>query len=231
MSTCLHCGHQGDGNYCQDCGQPYGVKRITVTGLLHDVTHTFTHLEKGFGYTLKELAIHPGKMQRRYLAGDRVKHQKPFSMFFICATITGLSFYWIIRNSTLTDLDTTRNYFFRNYFVFLQVLLLPFYALVIWILFWNRKFFYSEILILQVYTTSFLLLLLIPINLINMIASPHFPASYIEITVLTIYAIWTNMNFFNTHPKWLVIVKSAIALVIGWFASTSIADVVVHWMM
>jgi hypothetical protein len=97
-----------------------------MNGILHDVTHTFTHMEMGFLYTLKELAIHPGKMQRRYLAGDRVKHQKPFSMFFISATFTSLAFYWIAHRSVLTHEDEARNYFFKNYFVFLQVFLLPF---------------------------------------------------------------------------------------------------------
>jgi Protein of unknown function (DUF3667) len=231
MITCIHCLREGNGDYCYNCGQSYAVKRITMSGLIHEVAHTFTHIEKGFLYTLKELAIHPGKMQRKYLAGDRVKHQKPFSMFFICATITGLAFYWIVQRSALTPVDDTENYFYKNYFVFLQVLLLPFYSFIVWLLFWNKKFYYSEILTMQVYTTSFLLLLLVPINLINTIFSHQLPVSYMEVTVLTAYCIWTNLIFFDTQPAWQVVLKSAIALVINWFASTTIMDWIVHRMM
>ena len=231
MATCINCGHEGDGKYCSECGQPYTPKRITMSGLLHDVTHTFTHLDKGFGYTLKELAIRPGKMQKRYLEGFRAKHQKPFSMFVICATLTSLAFYWISKRDTLTHLDETRNYFFRNYFVFLQALLIPFYTFLVWLFFRKKKFYYAELLTMQVYTISFLFLLLVPINLINLIPPHRFPANYAEISVLTLYAIWTNLNFFSTEPAWLVIVKSAITLVIGWYVSTTVADLIVHWMM
>src|SRR5215210_6216587 len=95
IHKCKSCGYSGYGNYCSHCGQPYETRRITLRGLLHDVFHFFTHLDKGFAYTLKQLIIAPGKMQRDYIEGDRARHQKPFSMFFICATITALLRYWI----------------------------------------------------------------------------------------------------------------------------------------
>ena len=230
MATCINCGNEGDGKFCSECSQPYIVKRITFGGILHEVTHTFTHLDKGFGYTLKQLATSPGKMQKRYLEGHRMKYQKPFSMFFICTTITGLVFYWIGTRSTHSAVDESRNFFFRNYFVFLQVLLLPFYTFLLWMFFRTRKYFYAEILTMQIYTISFLFLLLIPINLINQIPPHRFPTNYAEISVLALYTIWTNLNFFNDHARWKVIIKSLIVIVIGWFTSTMIADRIVHWM-
>ncbi len=65
--------------------------------MLPEVFHFFTHLDKGFLYTLKSLLKHPGRMQHGYVEGDRSRHQKPFSMFFICLTIAALSRYWIFR--------------------------------------------------------------------------------------------------------------------------------------
>ena len=230
MAICINCGHEGEGKYCSECSQPYLVKRITIGGILHEVTHTFTHLDKGFGFTLKQLATKPGKMQRRYLEGFRMRYQKPFSMFFICTTITGLVFYWIGTRSTHSAIDESRNFFFRNYFVFLQALLLPFYTLLVWLFFRPRKYYYAEILTMQVYTISFLFLLLIPVNLINQIPPHRFPTNYAEIIVLIIYTTWTNLNFFHTQPAWQVVIKSIIMLVIGWFTSTQVADLIVHWL-
>jgi hypothetical protein len=48
----------GFGKYCNSCGNSYIVKRITTSGILHDVFHFFTHLDKGFGFTLKQLSYY-----------------------------------------------------------------------------------------------------------------------------------------------------------------------------
>jgi len=54
------------------------------------VLHTYTHLEGGFLYNVKELAIRPGILQRNYLTVVRIKTQKAFPMFVICGTICAL---------------------------------------------------------------------------------------------------------------------------------------------
>src|SRR5687768_13384097 len=121
--VCRSCGYIGQGKYCQECGLSYEQKRISLSGLLHDVFHVFTHLDKGFGYTLKMLIVAPGKMQKTYIEGDRARHQKPFSMFLICATLAALSRYWIYRQ-VLKDYEagnTSEVYFFDEYMVLLHV--------------------------------------------------------------------------------------------------------------
>lgn len=66
IQVCKSYGFSGNENYCSRCGLPHKTKRISMTGLLHDVFHFFTHLEKGFGYTVKMLIISPGHMQWKY---------------------------------------------------------------------------------------------------------------------------------------------------------------------
>jgi hypothetical protein len=84
---------------------------------------------------------------------------------------------------------------------------------------------------MQIYTTSFLLLLLVPINLLNSILSHRLPVSYMEVIVLTAYCIWTNLVFFDKQRAWLVVLKSAVALVINWFVSTTIMDWIINRVM
>lgn len=69
------------GKYCTECGQAISVKRISVGSIVHEVFHFFTHVDKGLPFTIKKLITHPGTMQREYLDGNRIRHQKPFSMF------------------------------------------------------------------------------------------------------------------------------------------------------
>jgi len=230
MTSCPNCGQQGDGKYCSECGHAYIVKRITLPHVLHEVAHTFTHFDKGFLYTLKQLATKPGTMQKRYLKGERSKHQKPFSMFFICTTIAGLAFYWISLHSQVTNLNEAREHFFRHYFVILQAALLPYYTLVIWLIFDHKNFNYAETLVLFVYTLSFAFLLIIPLNLIHVFAPFRIRTDYIELILMAGYTTWTNLNFFDKQPAWLVIIKNAACLLICYYTSTLLADQIVYWM-
>jgi hypothetical protein len=233
MFICKNCGHVGAGKYCSECGQPYEVKRITVSSLLHEVFHFFSHLDKGFPYTLKQLAAHPGKMQKNYLLGERSKHQKPFSMFFICATLTGLAIYLFTKPSSMSgasSFDEMRVYFYRHYYVLAQAVLIPYYALVTWLLFQDKNFNYAEALVLFVYTLAFLLLLVILTNAINLLPN-HMATWYFEIPLLAGYTTWTNLNFFKRQRTWLVVIKSVCGMLICWFTSYFITELVIHRMM
>ncbi len=232
MPICMNCEHEGTGKYCSECGQPYQVKRVTVSSILHEVIHLFTHFEKGFGYTLKQLLLHPGVMQRKYLAGQRSKHQKPFSTFFVCATLSGLAIYLINTpaHAGATTFDEMREHFYRHYFVLFQSAMIPFYTLVFWLAFQSKNFNYAESLVLLTYTLSILLLLIIFTNIIDLF--PHkFETYFIEIPLMAGYMTWTNLSFFNNSNNWLVIIKSIIALLICWFASNLITTQLINWML
>ena len=179
---------------------------------------------------MKELAIRPGRMQKKYLSGQRSKYQKPFSMFFICASITALAFYWVVRvSSGTTPLEIAQEKFIHNYFVILQSVLVPFLAFILWLLFPNPKLNYAEMLVLFIYTMSFGFLLIIPTNMFSLFSNSKW-IPFMGIPVLGIYVTWTNLNFFNTQPAWIVVIKSIFMLLVGWFASNIIADQVIRWM-
>jgi hypothetical protein len=209
LQTCPNCKQQGLQKFCSNCGQAYKVKRITLHGLLHDVFHFFTHLDKGFGYTLKQLTVAPGHMQRDYINGNRSRHQKPFSMFFICATVAGLSRYWIhtalLKYYNSGDINEAN--FFHEYMVLLQIALLPLVALITYLFFTKSGYNYAEIGVLTLYTVSFFFLIVSVIALLKFIW-PELDTAYIELPVLTVYNLLTNINFFNKTPAWLVGLKS-----------------------
>lgn len=60
LQTCQACSFKGEGKYCSNCGAKYETKRITLSSLVHEVLHFFTHFDKGFPSTLKQLIIAPG---------------------------------------------------------------------------------------------------------------------------------------------------------------------------
>lgn len=226
--TCKYCKAEGSGIYCSNCGNVYATKRITIKSILHDVFHFVTHLDKGFGYTLKQLFTAPGVTQREYAEGYRAKHQKPFSMFFLCASITALIRYRI--NIALVDYfnsgNATEGNFFHEYMVLMHSLLLPLYALITWLIFYRSKYNYAEIVVFLLYTFSAFFLITDFVALLRLIWPP-LNTDYIELSLLLIYNAITNINFFNSSNKWLVIIKSIVNMVIVYFIANYAQDFLV----
>src|SRR5262245_8742825 len=113
--VCPNCGYESDQRFCSSCGQPMMIHRIDMAHLLHEVAHTFWHLEKGFLFTLKELGRHPGTMQRKYLSGLRLPYQKPFSLYAISGTFCALALYLIYKNA-----HDDVGQFYKHYYFFIQ---------------------------------------------------------------------------------------------------------------
>jgi len=142
MQVCKHCHLSGEGKYCSHCGEIYQATPITISSILHEVLHTFTHTDKGILHTLKNLALHPGIMQRNYMEGERKINQKPFSLFFICGSMAAivLHFMHVSSQGYQSTLDIAEVNFYRNYYVILQAVLLPYYTLLAWTIFLPQKF-------------------------------------------------------------------------------------------
>jgi hypothetical protein len=225
MIICQNCGYEGEHVYCSNCGQPLRAKRITLSHLWHEVTHTFWHLEKGFLFTLKELAIKPGTMQRKYLSGLRLHYQKPFPLFALSGTFGALLLFFIYRNAT-GDVDQ----FYKHYYFIVQAVLLPFYALITYILFKSPDLYYAEALVMTVYMLGFMSVLIIPLNILSFFL-PNLVISLLEIIFLVSYNIWTNLNFFKGKPVWWIIVKSIASIIICYLLSQYVSNLVMEWLM
>ena len=208
------------------------TKRLTMKGITHEVFHFFTHLDKGLPYTLKKLIIAPGIMQREYIEGKRARYQKPFSMFFVSATFTALILYWI-SNIILKYYDSgnsKESIFFHQYWVLLQIIMMPAYALVTFWVFRDSKYNYAEITISQLYKFSALFLMLPVIHLFKFF-DPELPTEYVEIPMITIYSLITNLNFFDTKPRWLLVLKSILVMCLTYFMARSAQQHFIEWFL
>lgn len=86
VMNCKSCGTEIDSNYCSQCGQPKEVKRIDQKYILHELQHVL-HLEQGFFYTIRELALNPGENIRDYLLENRKKLVKPILFIILTSLI------------------------------------------------------------------------------------------------------------------------------------------------
>jgi hypothetical protein len=223
MITCINCGFKGDGKFCSGCGQLLEHDRIKFSSLLHDVMHTFTHFEHKFLFAVKQLALRPGFLQKNYLHGYRAKPQKPFPMFVVCATICGLALYFMYLHKSGEE-----EYFYQHYWVFLHAALLPFYGLSTWLLFKSSRLYYAEVLVLTIYMLGFMLLLIVPINLLHYFFN-KLVVTIGEITILIGYTVWTNLNFFDNKPVWLVVLKSILCIILNYLLFNEVALWMQHY--
>lgn len=198
---------------------------------MHDVLHLFTHVDKGILFTIKKLITSPGTMQRDYIDGDRARHQKPFSMFFISATAVGLLRYWI--NMALVSYyqggDVVEGDFFHKYLVILHILLLPLYVLITYLVFYKKKFNYAEVGVMMLYTMSFFFLITTAIWLLRFIW-PQLDTAYIELPVIAVYNLITFINFYKEDKVWLVIIKSLVTVTLTFLAAGFFEDLAMSFM-
>ncbi len=77
---CLNCGAALIGRYCHACGQS-GHLHKTLVSIVHDLLHGVFHFEGKIWRTVPMLVLHPGKLTRRYIDGERAKFVSPLALF------------------------------------------------------------------------------------------------------------------------------------------------------
>ncbi|RZK59561.1 MAG: DUF3667 domain-containing protein [Pedobacter sp.] len=222
---CKQCNSDGVGSFCNNCGQAYLTKRITTGSVIHEIFHFFSHLDKGILYTLKMLVIAPGAMQKEYVEGHRAKHQKPFSMFFLCATIATLIYYWVnlilLKHFNAGNADEAS--FFHQYFVILQVLMLPIYTLFTYVFFIGNKYNFAETFVLLLYSLSILIIVSALLQLLLFIW-PDLETRFIELPIVVLYNLFTNFKFYGNEKKWVIVIKTILLSAICFLVAGLVQD-------
>jgi ABC-type multidrug transport system fused ATPase/permease subunit len=84
--ACLNCEAPLTGSYCAECGQSAHLHR-SFGAVWHELMHGVLHMDGKIWRTLPELALRPGILTRRYIAGERAKFVSPFALFLFSALL------------------------------------------------------------------------------------------------------------------------------------------------
>lgn len=184
---CLNCSAPLEGPFCAQCGQNAGTKRISWSSLGHEITQSLLYLDRGFFYTSKALFTRPGHSIRAYLAGERIRHFKPFAYLFFTSTLYALVFHWLKINTVWSDLmegfrngaqqepsAATRNFenmlaWLSSHYAYSSLLMLPLRSLGSYWAFRSSGLSYLEHGVLNAFHTgqkSLLFVLLAPLGLL-----------------------------------------------------------------
>jgi len=78
---CLNCGTELRGPFCYYCGQPDKNFIRFFPVLVRDLVTDLLDLDSRFFRTLKPLLLHPGKLTRDYLNGQRFRYTPPIRLY------------------------------------------------------------------------------------------------------------------------------------------------------
>jgi hypothetical protein len=103
-TACLNCGTKLTGPFCQECGQTAHVHR-TLAAFFHDLLHGVFHFEGRIWHTLPLLVLHPGRLTRRYIDGQRARFVSPLALFLFCVFLM----FAVIQQTTHSNMVTVNH--------------------------------------------------------------------------------------------------------------------------
>ena len=218
---CKNCEQSFEGNFCGNCGQKSNVKRINFEYLINQIPDSIFQINHGFLFTVKQLTTRPGHSIREFLNGKRKPYYKPIAFFLITSTIYLLIGYLFNRISFLDELLsgfmegvkfddestglTVLNWLSKNQ-TYLILFFLPLYSFATYLAFIKSKYNYYEHLVINLYITSYQLIIYLILGLVfykdNILL-------LIPLIIGIIYNFWSFSQLFENkkvlNKIWLII--------------------------
>lgn len=179
---CKNCGSllRTDFRYCPECGAKVVVGRITMGGLWADIRERYLNYDNTLLKTFAHMFTRPKAVVGGYLEGTRKKYLNPISYFTIALTFSGLfifiqrKFFPGVLDSMYESMPKSRSSQSPEYQAFMSDMLngmyeyfsiwsaalIPVMGLMSKMTFYDRKFNYSEHLVVALYGYSQMSILL-----------------------------------------------------------------------
>lgn len=146
---CLNCGAVLSDRFCGSCGQARLVARVRLRDWVAEAWESLVSLDGRMARTLVGLSVRPGRMVRRYLAGQRVRYVGPFR--YALATCAA----WVVVQSVVqSGVEDEAVGFFLRYGQVLNLALVPVLGGLTSLLFLGSGFTVAEHLCLLFYLSG-----------------------------------------------------------------------------
>lgn len=162
--TCLNCGNEFANKFCNNCGQQT-THRYTIGHVFHEVTHVFTHADKGIFSFAWDIISKPGIVALDLVEGKRKRY---FNLFQFLLLIVGFTTFLISKTDFIVLATKTMNtanelkmsakvaavqqeisLLMQKYNNILQMLLIPMFSLFSWLFVARKKYNYAETIVLH----------------------------------------------------------------------------------
>lgn len=183
------------------------AQRITIKSLISEAVHAVSHVEHGLRKTLVALLKEPDKMIPAYLEGNRTSYQKPFGFLLLSTTLYAIILHFAHLATGMSDsMPATDNFDLKlafnaahletAYYSWLHLGLLPVYGLLSVLIFFPSKYNYAEWLVVCCYVVSFLLLILIPYQIVYAVVDFNEMSNFvIQLMIVMLYTGFATRSF------------------------------------
>lgn len=191
-------------DYCNICGAKVIKNRLTLKNLFANFSEQFLNYDNKFIQTIQALILRPEDVIVGYVNGVRKKYINPVSFFAIALTISGLYLFIIQRffpeamdfstmtqqnDSSLKVANKISNVMF-DYNSLFYFAFIPLLALVSLLVFYNKKFNYTEHIVIYLYTMSLGAVLTSIIALLLLMIDSQYVLHF---------SLWSNVALFLFH--------------------------------
>lgn len=213
--------------FCNNCGGKVIANRLTFRNIIEDFSEQFLNYDNRFLQTFINLFKQPEDVIDTYINGTRKKYVHVLNYIALAITVSGLQFF-ILNKFYPGAMDfpeyVAKDNPFGNsimssifeYYSLLYILLIPVYAFVSMLVFYNiKKYNYVEHIVILGYTQSQLSIsLFIPTLILSALGYSFFDYNYYYSLVMVIYSAYCFKRLYQLSLK-RIIVKSVVFLFIG----------------
>ena len=241
---CKNCQYSFKTNFCGNCGQKSNIPKIDFKYLIHDLPDSFFQINQGFLFTIKQLAVRPGKSIKDFLSGKRQIYYKPLAFFLVTSAIYLLLMYSLDRETFTGDAiagmrdafsgrDKSFNIILLDWAgknqTYFTLFFLPLFSLASYLAFMKAGFTYVEHIVMNLYISGFQMIIYLVFGLFlveeNMLL-------VLPLLVGFIYNIWTFNQIFNYKKiiarNFLVLLTYSIFFIILFILSMIIGFLIVR---
>ncbi|WP_299113152.1 DUF3667 domain-containing protein [uncultured Winogradskyella sp.] len=170
-----HTELQEKDDYCKSCGGKVIRRRLSFKNLFEHLSETFFNYDNKLLRTFVQLFKNPEDVIVGYINGVRKKYINPISFFGLSLTLSGISIFIIkkfymqyLDFSTLFEgVEASQDIFNATsggaleYNSLFYAFLVPILALISWVTFLDKKYNFTEHIIIYLYSMSLLSILLV----------------------------------------------------------------------
>ncbi|KAA3641692.1 MAG: DUF3667 domain-containing protein [Bacteroidetes bacterium] len=209
--TCLNCGNEFEGRFCNECGQKASVKTITIKSIFSEAFRIITNTDRGLFYNFINLTIRPKTVVADYISGKRKPFFAPVQYAILGVTmLTLLDHYYGTGVKVLGDAardiemmtDTSPYKIGMGFGKVLKsnlkfALLLNIFFFAVPARLFNRRYNFAEHLAIQAIIlghAAFVTIIFFPVVHLTILANPVF---YIAVFLMNFFIFYRKKEIFE----------------------------------
>lgn len=243
-NKCKNCEATLKGRFCANCGQKvYTDKDKALASLVLEALHFLTHFEGKLLKTLKTIYMYPGKLSTEYCQGVRQKYYKPVSLYLLIVILyllfpiaSGMNMAMesykatpFLGNAISTQIEEKRvelnvseqvlsqqfHQTSKSTSKILLLLMIPLAVPLLYLLYFKRKrYVFDNIILASEMNIFFLLTIFLLIPLLSypvlLLFNVGMSDAFISTIALAVFAMYSSVIFHRVfREKWWISVTKA----------------------